>query len=826
MRMIYLLGISIGIFSVAWYPQLPTVIAHCISVLVATIIWMGVCHGFSEIPTRIKKGAKFFLLMAWGSCWGVFSGHQLLQHQLPDSLDKHDFSITGNVQQILSNSDKHLRFIVLVDSAHQLGQPDDPVPLKLVLLNDYPSTHPKTDLDINVGDRWQFVVRLRPLRGMLNPGGFDYQSWLLQKGYSATGYIREARSSCRLVDRPVSVLNRLGAYVNGLRDRIKLAIKAAELSVFGGAVITALTIGDREQLGPWWDDFTRLGIVHLLVISGLHIGLIAGFGFLVGKGLGAALYLLFLRLSLHPAPHGVIRWLPPVLAVVAAFMYSLLAGFTLPTQRAFIVVLVVMAAKLMHRRVSAWVCLCWACLLIAINQPLAILSTGFWLSFIAVATLIWHFLPWHSTIKNFKLLKALSAQLALFVVMSLPLLIFIGKLSWLAPLVNLVAVPWISFVTIPMALLGVLFLPISVDLANWLWGLADWTVSILWRFLEIIPSAHGFLLMPVALSWSILAGLFVGVIAIVLPMPRSYKCLCVIPITMAILMPSQEVLLRMTVLDVGQGLAVVVETPSKTLVYDSGPKYSDQFSAGSDIVAPYLRYRGRNRIDLAVISHEDADHSGGLDSLGKVVAIDDYLFGPGFSGDPVASKPSEPNNKLTYQTCLAGQNWQWPLPNMNSLRIDVIWPSPAGPIEGNNSSCVLLLSWADQQILLTGDIEARAEREILKAGSLPNSAMTALVAPHHGSKTSSLRGFVAATNPRHVIFSSGFRHHFGHPHEDVINRYKSVKSSIWKTSEQGAITLTWSNQGHLVIEGQREKPVTSCLSCSAWWRYPVARNAR
>ena len=208
------------------------------------------------------------------------------------------------------------------------------------------------------------------------------------------------------------------------------------------------------------------------------------------------------------------------------------------------------------------------------------------------------------------------------------------------------------------------------------------------------------------------------------------------------------------------------------------------------------------------------------------MAIDDYLFGPGFSGDPVASKPSEPNNKLTYQTCLAGQNWQWPLPNMNSLRIDVIWPSPAGPIEGNNSSCVLLLSWADQQILLTGDIEARAEREILKAGSLPNSAMTALVAPHPGSKTSSLRGFVAATNPRHVIFSSGFRHHFGHPHEDVVNRYKSVKSSIWKTSEQGAITLTWSNQGHLVIEGQREKPVTSCLSCSAWWRYPVARNAR
>ncbi|MGK0293390.1 MAG: hypothetical protein ACI9U1_001786, partial [Porticoccaceae bacterium] len=140
--MIYLLGISIGIFSVAWYPQLPDVAAHCISILLVTIIWMGVCYGFSEISTPIKKVTKFFLLMAWGSCWGLLSGHQLLRHQLPDSLDKHDFSITGHVQQILSHSDEHVRFVVLIDSAHELGQPDDPVLLKLVLLNDYPSTHP------------------------------------------------------------------------------------------------------------------------------------------------------------------------------------------------------------------------------------------------------------------------------------------------------------------------------------------------------------------------------------------------------------------------------------------------------------------------------------------------------------------------------------------------------------------------------------------------------------------------------------------------------------------------------------------------------------
>jgi len=822
--MIYLLGISIGIFSVAWYPQLPGVVTHCISVLLATIAWIVACHYFSEISIRIKQGTKFFLFLAWGSCWGVFSGHQLLQHQLPDSLDKHDFSITGHVQQVLSDSEKHVRFVVLVDSAYEVGQPDNPVPLKLVLLNDYPLTHRKTDLNITVGDRWHFVARLRPLRGMLNPGGFDYQSWLLQKGYSATGYIREAQNSNRLISRSISSLNRIGAYANDLRGKMKLAIKGAELSAFGSAVITALTIGDRELLKPWWDDFTRLGIVHLLVISGLHVGLIAGFGFLVGKGVGAALYLLSLRVSLHPAPHTVIRWLPPVLAVAAAFMYSLLAGFTLPTQRAFIVVLVVMAAKLMHRRMSAWVCLCWACLLIAINQPLAILSAGFWLSFIAVATLIWHFLPWYSTIKSFKLLKALSAQLALFAVMSVPLLIFIGKLSWLAPLVNLLAVPWISFVTIPMALLGVLSISVSVDFANWLWGLSDWTVSILWRILDVIPSDYGFLVMPVALSWSVLAGLFVGVMSIVIPVPRFYKCLCVLPITLAILMPSQEVALRMTVLDVGQGLAAVIETPSNTLVYDSGPKYSDQFSAGSDIIAPYLRYRGRTHVDLAVISHEDADHSGGLNSLAQVVTVDEYLFGPGFSGHSGTSEPSIPTRKLSYMTCRAGQSWRWPLPDKGSLEIDVIWPSKDGPKEGNDSSCVLLLSWAGQKILLTGDIESRAEREILKTDFLPNSTITALLAPHHGSKTSSIESFVTATKPMHVIFSSGFRHHFGHPHRDVVNRYKNVKSSIWKTSEQGAITLTWSNDGDLVIEGQRERPVTSCLSCSAWWRHPVAQN--
>ena len=271
-------------------------------------------------------------------------------------------------------------------------------------------------------------------------------------------------------------------------------------------------------------------------------------------------------------------------------------------------------------------------------------------------------------------------------------------------------------------------------------------------------------------------------------------------------------------LDVGQGLAIVIETPSKTLVYDTGPKYSEQFSAGSSIIAPYLWHRGRRRVDLVIVSHEDSDHSGGLDSLSDVVTIDKYLLGPGFLGSARTARVSVSDKQVRYQTCLAGQSWQWQLSGMETLHIDVIWPSKMGPKEGNDSSCVLLLSWGDQKILLSGDIEAGAERLILKAGALPDTPITALVAPHHGSKTSSLRGFVAATKPKHVIFSSGFRHHFGHPHQEVVNRYRDVQSSIWKTSELGAITFTWPNEGDLVIEGQREGVGFSCLSCAVWWR--------
>ena len=816
--MIYLLGISIGIFSVAWYPHLPDIFLYCLFILLATLVWVAACHLCSGISARIKQGVTLFVFMAWGSCWGVFSGHQALHHQLPDRLDKHDFRVTGRVQQILSESDERVRFALLVDSAHEVGHPDDSVPLKLVLLNDYVSAHPKHNLEIDVGDRWQFVVRLRPLRGMLNPGGFDYQSWLLQKGYSAQGYIRDAQASYRLADKPVNLVSRIESYTNGLRNQIKLRIKEAELSAFGGAIITALTIGDREPLKPWWDDFARLGIVHLLVISGLHIGLIAGFGFLLGKALGRFLYMVTLRLSLQHVPHKLILWSPPVLAIVAAFTYSVLAGFTLPTQRALIVVLVIMSAKLMRRRVSAVVCLCWACVLIAISQPLAILSAGFWLSFIAVTTLVWHFYPWHPKSKGVDFPKALSAQLALLVVMSIPLLIFIGKFSWLAPIINLLAVPWVSFVTIPIALIGVLFIPVSLGLSNWLWRLADWSVSTMWGILNIIPSDYGFLTLPVGFSSSIVAGLLVGAVAIILPLPRLHKGLCVLPITVALLAPSQEMVLRMTVLDVGQGLAIVIETPSKTLVYDTGPKYSEQFSAGSSIIAPYLWHRGRRRVDLVIVSHEDSDHSGGLDSLSDVVTIDKYLLGPGFLGSARTARVSVSDKQVRYQTCLAGQSWQWQLSGMETLHIDVIWPSKMGPKEGNDSSCVLLLSWGDQKILLSGDIEAGAERLILKAGALPDTPITALVAPHHGSKTSSLRGFVAATKPKHVIFSSGFRHHFGHPHQEVVNRYRDVQSSIWKTSELGAITFTWPNEGDLVIEGQRERVGFSCLSCAVWWR--------
>ena len=825
--MIYLLVISTGIFSVAVYPVLPRIDVYFLWLSSVSIIWLFVERFKLPIHRFVKIIFRFGLLFGWGSAWawGIYCALGVLSHQLPDALDRQDFLVSGTVAQVLKTDKVRTNFVVIVDSVIEMANPNNAVYLEKILLNEYSSINKEGRLDIQEGDHWQLVTRLKRPRGMLNPGGFDYQSWLVQTGYSATGYVRHHKANQKQPNYIIALNDGIVSEVNKIRSGIKQAIIDSELSELGRAILIALTVGDRGQIRPWWQRLSRLGIVHLLVISGLHIGLIAGAGFMLGSMVSKSLIFLSQMLPLGTANHFFLRLLRPSCAVIIATGYSLLAGFTLPTQRALIAILVVMLASLVYRRITPWVCLAWTLLIIAIMQPLAVLSAGFWLSFTAVATLIGWFYPWASSDKTFRVKRTLTAQLALLGLMSLPLIVFIGRISWLSPLVNILVIPLVSLLTVPLALFGVVGLVISESLAHVFWVLADWSILPIQWLLDIIPISYGFLSLPMILDWTVIVAIFMVCVAALSPIPKVYKTVCLIPLALALLAPNQDTNLQVTVLDIGQGLAVVVERGDKVLLYDAGPRYSESFDAGAGIIVPYLHSRGRRSVDKVIISHEDSDHSGGAIAVINSLTPSALLVGPGFVGDLDNYSQATNRASLPCAPCAAGEKWFWPSNNNNasdeySDRVDfeIVWPTQDGPKDGNNSSCVLQITWRDQTVLLTGDIEALAERRIVADNLIEAANLSLVIAPHHGSKTSSTAQFVRAVMPKDVIFSSGHRHYFGHPHADVVTRYSAVGSQLWKTAERGAISFIWSQDGDLRITSVRDQRFPECLRCNVWWR--------
>ena len=799
----YLIMLTLGIFSVAWWPWLPS-------------FWVSCAVVASLLPLWIVARLRGIVFLAAGMLWGIFCGHQLLDRSLPEPLGGEEFLVSGRIVSLVDSNAVRSRFSFAAETIQRREDPELQLGSGKLLLSWYAAEN------LEPGQRWQLVLRLRRPRGFVNPGAFDYQSWLLQQGYTATGYVRSATLAQRLPEE--LGINYLMAQPLRLRSLIQSAIEQADLSPRGRAVLLALSIGDKRQLASWWKDLARLGIVHLLVISGLHIGLMALLGGLFGKGL-VRLCIVFSVLfnkffnKLFRGFRGFawrqstvsLHWLPPVTGLLAAGAYSLLAGFSLPTQRALIAVAVVVLAKLCFRRIQPFVCLVWALCLIALLQPLAVLSAGFWLSFTAVAILILWFSPWQSRDRWWPKKRTVSAQLALLVVMSVPLLFFIGRLSWLAPIVNLVAVPWVSLVTVPSTLLGCLLLPISEQAAGAIWQLSDWSVQLLWKFLYLLPRDLGFLVSPVGASSLVLAAALLAGLCLMLPRYLCERWLGVLPLTLLVLCSDKPKFgLRVTVLDVGQGLAVVVETKGHSLLYDSAAQYSPAFSAGSGIIAPYLWQRGWRAIDMTIISHEDGDHSGGFAGLQQVLPSRQIMTGPGVDYPPgiIAGQ--------AVDICSAGAQWRW-----DNVLFEVLAPAEAleqgARISGNNSSCVLHIRWQDISVLLPGDIESTAEYQLLDSGSLvdrslqESPSLDLLVAPHHGSKTSSTPRFVRQLRPKQVVFSAGYQHQFGHPHPSVSKRYVDAGSGIWNTAEQGAITFEWLLSGELKITAARRET-------QRWWR--------
>ena len=783
--MINLLVFSIGVFSVAWWPSLPKTVI-CLSLLVCLLpLW------------RVVQLRAVLWAMA-GITWGVMCAHQTSQSLLPEALDGEEVLLTGTIVSLVDRDSRRSRFSFRPLLAHLIADSRVLAPPSKLLLSWYGSA------ELHAGQQWRFVARLRRPRGFVNPAGFDYQRWLVHEGYSATGYIREGYVAEQL-PQTGPFFTRLEAMPHELRELVRNTLTKSQLSERGQAVLLALTIGDKQQLGDWWKDLARMGIVHLLVISGLHVGLIAVVGALLGKLLVRLLLVLWhlggrFGLGLYRSPD--LSSLAPLIGWCAAAGYSLLAGFSLPTQRALIAVTVVVVARLAYRKLAPVACFLWALLLIALSQPLAALSAGFWLSFSAVGILVAWFSPWRSADSWFQWKRGLTAQFALLVGMSVPLLVFIGKLSWLSPVVNIFAVPWVSFITVPLALLGCLLLLVSSDWAGAAWRVAEWSVDQLWRVLGFFPADSGFVSLPLGTSIATLAAVLFAVIMLLLPKGVPLRWLGLLPLGLQAAFAAPEPPLRVVVLDVGQGLAVVVETPNHSAVYDTGSEFSDRFSAGDGIIAPYLWSRGRAKIDATIVSHEDGDHAGGFASLQQSIASRQLMTGPAVNFAPEVVDDS------LVRHCRSGQSWRW-----DAVEFSILSPPDKATVEiesGNNSSCVVQIRWRDVTVLLPGDIERRGEILLATHDGLSSAPIDLLVAPHHGSKTSSTAGFVHRLAPEHVVFSAGYKHQFGHPHATVVDRYRTAGTTLWRTAEQGAVVFTWSAAGELSVETAREH--------RRWWR--------
>ncbi len=616
---------------------------------------------------------------------------------------------------------------------------------------------------VRLGDVWQFELRLRRPRGNRNPGVFDYEAWLFRSRIVATGYVVAGHRN-RLLAANVS--GPVGRFRQRFVDRIERLFPDDA----NAAVLAAVSVGARHLVTEeQWERFAITGTSHLMAISGLHVGLAAGGG-----------YVLALLVSALFFPRGHHHYRATVAALIVAGAYAVVTGLAVPAQRAMVMIAFAAIAILRRRRPRPATIAAFACIVLALISPVATMAPGFKLSFAAVLLLLWlarrHYRSRPGTSASvFQATRQLAILqiVLLFGLLPLTVLIF-GRIAFAAPAVNLVAVPVFSFVTVPFALVGLLLdgpftlLGDKALLVAWhsLRGVEE-LISMASRFPGadlLLPAINGFgwvyLLLPIA--WAVLPPgwpgrsiAILGVIGLLVQQPARAPAGCV----------------DIDILDVGQGLAVLARTQSHTLLYDTGPGFRSGGSAADTVILPFLAGRKISRLDTLIVSHGDLDHAGGAATI-----LGELNVGRVFAGEP-ADVPGK-----MAQACVAPANWQ-----RDGVAFRILHPAAPVTLEGNDASCVLMVEAGAHRVLLTGDIERPAESALVIADVLPR--VDAVVVPHHGSRTSSSLPFVRALSPQYAIVSASYGNRWGFPKPDIVERWETAGASVLDTANSGAIAM-------------------------------------
>jgi competence protein ComEC len=736
--------------------------------LLAASRWMG----------RVAWIAIVVGALMLGTAWGGWRAQQRLADALPEANEGRDIEVVGVVAGLPQRFERGVRFDFDVEQAAMQ------VPSRISLAW-YRGWRGQDDDDFHAapeivaGERWRLTVRLKRPHGNLNPHSFDYEAWLFERNVRATGYIRKAESNLRLDELVVAPDYLVERMRQRIRDRFQRVLGDAPYA----GVLIALAIGDQRAIDPgYWRTFARTGVTHLLSVSGLHITMVAGLAaWLVGLGWRRVPWLL-LRLPAQKAMAAT--------AFLAALAYAALAGFEVPAQRTLYMLAIVAFALWTGRTTAVSRVLALALLFVLVIDPWAVLAAGFWLSFGAVALL---FYIGSGRLGEGHWLAAWGrAQWAVTVGMVPALLALFQQFSLASPLANAVAIPLVSLVITPLALVG------AIPLTDPLLWLAHWLTDMLMRMLEWLAASDWAVWQQQAPpTWAVALGML-GVGWMLLPRGFPARWLGIVAFLPLVLVPaprpeSGEALVRL--LDVGQGLAVHVQTAEHDLLYDAGPAYSADADAGDRVIVPYLRAVGVRRLDALMVSHQDRDHEGGA---GAVLAS--ILTNLLTSSLP----PTHPLlvTSVPQRRCQDGDAWQW-----DGVSFEVLHPTVADyehAVKSNDLSCVLKVSTSSGSVLLMGDIEAKAEAELVARHGNAVAA-DVLLPPHHGSRSSSSAALIGAVSPRLTLVSAGYRNRFGHPAQEVVERYAAAHAEMRRTDFEGALTLWLGREGIGIASERAER---------------------
>lgn len=724
----YLVALCVGMLMLRFVPTLPETVLLLVALGLA---FLCVCF-------RISRWIGFFLI---GLCWSCWCATQVVNDRLPLEWDGQTLWLEGEVvglpQWSVSSAGQSVVRFELEGSVSRRTR----LPQRIRVSWYEPPT------PVQSGERWKLAVSLKQPYGALNPHGFDYVQWLTARGIGATGSVKAGE------------LLALGRGFSAWRESLRTRMQGLLPETSASAGVIALVLGDGSGISQeQWQVLRDSGTVHLFVISGQHISLVAGLAY--------ALIALLHRLSLWPKQ---VPWLPVacVFAMLSVLAYGVIAGLDVPVRRAIIMVAVVLLWRLRYLQLAHWTPWLIALCLVLLHDPLVVLAPGFWLSFAAVAVLFvvfaWRLgrFSWWQFLLRAQWAAALGL-LPFLIAMNLPV-------SVVGPLANMLAVPFVSMVTLPLALLGTLFVSVP-ELARLLLGLSALSLEWLWSVLDWFVHHMVAWQAPDVPGWVLLLT-FVG--AFLLLLPKALRSVVLVAgLFVPLLWPPNEKPLapgeaHVWMLDVGQGLALFVRTASNALMYDTGPAQGN-WNAGEHIIVPFLRGERVYQLDKLIISHADLDHAGGVGAVIQHIKVRDVL-----SGEP------QRLDKFAARTCEV-ESWIWDEVLFRQWRWD-------NAKEGNDASCVLWIQTAHDSFLVTGDLGVMGEAALL--AHWPDLKADWLVAGHHGSRTSTSDALIQRVQPRSVLLSRGRYNAYGHPHPLVMQRLQNAGIRTFDTAEDKAILI-------------------------------------